>query len=166
MRRLLLVLVGCALVVGALLVRHFALIPAPLVLTGIVTTQDVIMSPQVGGRVSQLLVKEGDLVAGNQLLAVIAPDELKAEEAYYAQSAEGFAVQVKEGEEALRYQQREAAQQIAQATAVQAGAEAQRAEAAADFENAKAEFAHVQTLEKSGAVSSQQVDRERTTFET
>jgi multidrug resistance efflux pump len=166
MRRLLLVLVGSALVASALVVQHFASTHAPLVLTGIVTTQDVIMSPQIGGRVSQLLVKEGDSVALDQLLAVIAPDELKAEEAYYAQSAEGFAVQVKEGEEALRYQQREAAQQIAQATAVLAASEAQRTEASADFENAKTEFAHVQTLEKSGAVSSQQVDRERTTYET
>jgi HlyD family secretion protein len=166
MRRTWLVLVASVLVVGALLVRHFALAPAPLVLTGIVTTQDVIMSPQIGGRVSKLLVKEGDSVVSDQLLAVIAPDELKAEEVYYAQSAEGFAVQVQQGEEALRYQQREAAQQIAQATAVLAAAEAQRTEAAADFENAKTEFAHVQALEKSGAVSSQQVDRERTTFET
>jgi len=166
MRRLRLVLVACVLLVGAFLIRHLALTPTPLILTGIVTTHEVIMSPQVGGRVSQLLVKEGDSVVGDQLLAVIAPDELKADEAYYAQSAEGFAVQVKEGEEALRYQQREAAQQIAQATAVLAAAEAQRAEASADFENAKTEFAHVQALEKSGAVSSQEVDRERTTYET
>jgi HlyD family secretion protein len=166
MRRLRLVLLACVLVIGALVVRHFALAPTPLVLTGIVTTQEVIMSPQIGGRVSQLLVKEGDSVADDQLLAVIAPDELKADEAFYAQSAEGYAVQVKEGEEALRYQEREAAQQIAQATAVLAASEAQRTEAAADFENAKTEFSHVQTLEKSGAVSSQQVDRERTTYET
>jgi HlyD family secretion protein len=166
MRKLRLAVVVCVLVAGALFIRRFATAPTPLVLTGIVTTQEVILSPQIGGRVSQLLVKEGDTVHSDQLLAVIAPDELKAEEAYYTQSAEGLAVQVKEGEEALRYQQREAAQQIAQAVAVQAGAEAQRAEAAADFENAKAEFARVQALEKSGAVSSQEVDRERTSYET
>jgi multidrug resistance efflux pump len=161
-----LVLVVCVLAVGGFLVRHFALAPNPLVLTGIVTTQDVIMSPQIGGRVSQLLVKEGDTVTRDQLLAVIAPDELKAEAAYYTASAEGLAVQVEEGEAALRYQEREAAQQIAQATAVLAASEAQRTEAQADFDNAKTEYDHVQALEKSGAVSSQEVDRERTSYET
>jgi multidrug resistance efflux pump len=155
-----------ALIAGGLAVHHYALGPKALVLTGIVTTQDVIVSPQIGGRVSRMLVKEGDPVATDQLLAVIAPDELKAEATYYTQSAEGLAVQVKEGEAALRYQEREAAQQIAQATAVLAATEAQRTEAAADFDNAKTEYQHVQELEKSGAVSSQEVDRERTSFET
>ena len=44
--------------------------PMPLILTGIVTTEDVIVSPQVGGQIGQLLVKEGDLVARNQLIAL------------------------------------------------------------------------------------------------
>jgi multidrug resistance efflux pump len=166
MRKLRLLVIACVLLAGGLAIRHFALIPGPLVLTGIVTTQEVIMSPQIGGRVSQLLAKEGDTVTSDQLLAVIAPDEVKADEAYYTQSAAGFAVQVTEGEEALRYQERQAVQQIAQARAVLAATEAQRTEASADFQNAKTEFDHVTTLEKSGAVSSQEVDRERTSFET
>jgi multidrug efflux pump subunit AcrA (membrane-fusion protein) len=32
----------------------------PLVLTGIVTTNDVIVSPQIGGQIGQLHVSEGD----------------------------------------------------------------------------------------------------------
>ncbi len=36
--------------------------PTSLVLTGIVTTNDVFISPQIAGQVSQLLVKEGDIV--------------------------------------------------------------------------------------------------------
>jgi multidrug resistance efflux pump len=161
-----LVLLVCILAIGGVLVRHFAFGPGPLVLTGIVTTQDVIVSPQIGGRISQLLVKEGDPVARDQLLAVIAPDELKDEEAYYTQSGEGLAIQVEEGEAALRFQERQAAQQIEQARAVLAATEAQRTEASADFDNAKSEFDHVQALEKSGSVSSQEVDRERTSFAT
>lgn len=105
-------------------------------------------------------------MARDQLLAVIAPDELQAEEAYYSQSAEGLAVQVEEGEAALRYQLRETAQQIEQAKAVLAATEAQRAEATADFTDAKAEFDCVQALEKTGAVSATEVDRQRATFET
>jgi multidrug resistance efflux pump len=57
-------------------------------------------------------------------------------------------------------------QQIRQATATLAAAQAQRTEAAADFENARLEYERVQELEKTGAVSKQEVDRERTAFET
>jgi multidrug resistance efflux pump len=156
----------CVLVAGGLALRHFGFGPSPLVLTGIVTTQDVILSPQISGRVSRLLVKEGDPVKRDQLLAVIAPDELKAEQAYYSQSAEGLAVQVEQGQAALHYQQRETAQQIQQARAVVAAAEAQRREASADLDNAKAAFDRVQALEKTGAVSAAEVDRQRATFET
>jgi multidrug efflux pump subunit AcrA (membrane-fusion protein) len=34
--------------------------PSSLVLTGIVTANDVIVSPQIAGQLSRLLVKEGD----------------------------------------------------------------------------------------------------------
>ena len=40
-----------------------------LVLTGIVTTNDVVVSPLVGGELSRLLVTEGDTVKRGQLLA-------------------------------------------------------------------------------------------------
>src|ERR1700712_1508128 len=72
--------------------------PKPLVLTGIVTTNDVIVSPQVGGQVQKLLVQEGDSVSAGQLLAVISAGELAADQAYYAHSAEGMATEVKETE--------------------------------------------------------------------
>ena len=65
--------------------------PDGLVLTGIVTTNDVIVSPQIAGQIAQLLVAEGDAVKKDQLLAVIAPDELQADSAYYTHNAEGFA---------------------------------------------------------------------------
>ena len=38
-----------------------------LVLTGIVTTNDVIVSPQIAGQIGQLLVTEGDAVKRDQL---------------------------------------------------------------------------------------------------
>ena len=36
--------------------------PSVLVLTGIVTTNDVVVSPQIAGRIEKLLVNEGDTV--------------------------------------------------------------------------------------------------------
>ena len=56
--------------------------PAALVLTGIVTTNDVVVSPQMAGQIGQLLVAEGDAVKKDQLLAVINPEELQADTAY------------------------------------------------------------------------------------
>src|SRR5260221_840826 len=79
----------------------------PLVLTGIVTTNDVIVSPQIGGQIGQLLVKEGDIVKKDQLLAVIVPDELRADTAYYTSNVAGLSSPGQETETALRLQQRQ-----------------------------------------------------------
>ena len=76
-----------------------------------------IVSPQIAGQIAQLLVKEGDTVKKDQLVAVIAPDELRADSAYYAHNAEGLASQVRESEAALRFQERQTADQIRQAEA-------------------------------------------------
>src|SRR5438094_3895550 len=89
--------------------------PPALVLTGIVTTNDVVVSPQIGGQIGQLMIAEGDPVKKDQLLAVITPDELRAESTYYAQSAAGLTSQVEASEAALRFQQLQTADQIRQA---------------------------------------------------
>jgi HlyD family secretion protein len=57
-----------------------------IVLTGIVTTDEVIVSSQIQGRLQQLMVKEGDAVTNNELLAVIKPEEHQADAAYYTSS--------------------------------------------------------------------------------
>jgi len=51
-------------------------------LTGIVTTDAVIVSPEIQGRLQQLLVREGDAVTNGQLLAVIQPQEQQANMAF------------------------------------------------------------------------------------
>lgn len=83
-----------------------------LVLTGIVTTDEVIVSSQVPGRLGQLLVKEGDTVTRGQVLALIEPEELKADRAYYEHTEEGSAAQVEEAKAALRYQTLQARDQL------------------------------------------------------
>ena len=69
----LLVLAGA----GAGVYRYVYRQPTALVLTGIVTTNDVIVSPQIGGQIAELTVQEGDAVRKDQRLAVIRPDELQ-----------------------------------------------------------------------------------------
>jgi HlyD family secretion protein len=139
--------------------------PSELVLTGIVTTNDVIVSPQIGGRISQLKVVEGDVVKRDQLVAVIAPDELRADTAYYAHSAEGMVSQVRESEAALRLQERQTADQITQAEANLAAAEAQQMAAVADLENAKLELDRSRNLSQKGVEPPQRYDTARTSYD-
>jgi HlyD family secretion protein len=136
-----------------------------LVLTGIVTTNDVVVAPQIAGRVDSLLVTEGDSVVPNQLLAVISPGELAADRAYFEHSAEGYASQVKESEATLRYQQRETTNQIRQAEAMLASAEAQHAEAVAAAEDARLNFERQEPLAQRGATSAQDLDHARTSYD-
>ncbi|MBX6331556.1 MAG: efflux RND transporter periplasmic adaptor subunit [Gemmatimonadaceae bacterium] len=164
MKRIRIAGIAGAVAAGAIVTYVIEARSAPLVLTGIVTTNDVLVSPLIGGQVGRLLVSEGDSVARGQLLAVITPDELQADQAYYAHSAEGLAVQVRQSEAALRYQEQQTAQQIHQAEAMLAATEAQRAEVAADYENAKRNYERAQTLARSGAVSDQDVDQQRTAY--
>lgn len=60
--------------------------PGAIVLTGIVTTDEVIVSPQIQGRLQELLVREGDAVTNGQLLAVIQPQEQQANMAFFTSS--------------------------------------------------------------------------------
>ena len=136
-----------------------------LPLTGVVTTNDVIVSPQVAGQLEKLLVAEGDTVKKGQLLAVIAPDELKADASYYDQNAAGMLSQVRESEAALRLQEQQTRDQIKQAEAALASTEAQVKAAAADLEQARLTFKRDGELHQQGVVSSQELDAARTAAE-
>ncbi len=136
--------------------------PTALVLTGIVTTQEVVVSPQIGGKIDQLLTAEGDQVSKDQRVVVITPDELMAESAFYEQSAAGLTSQVQESEAALRLQQRQAADQIRQAESTLASTQSQVMAASADFENTRLTFSRAENLARQGVVSSQELDQART----
>jgi multidrug resistance efflux pump len=134
-------------------------------LTGIVTTDEVIVAPQIGGQLSRLLVHEGDSVAKGALLAVIAPAELVADSAYYAHSAQGFASEERGSAAAVRLEQQQTVEQIHQAEANLAGAEAGRAEARAELEDAKLSYDRMKPLAETGAAAKQELDHVRTAFE-
>ncbi len=139
--------------------------PTVLVLTSIVTTNDVIVSTQIAGQIGQLLVSEGDPVKREQLIAVIKPDELRQESAFYTQSAEGARSQVKESEAALRFQQRQTADQIRQAEATLASAESQETAAEADLENARLSFERLRRMSSQGIAPVEQFDQARTGYD-
>ena len=139
--------------------------PSSLVLTGIVTTHDVEVSPQIGGRLVSLSVKEGESVTKGQPIAEIDPGELEAERAFYQHSAAGIESQVEEGEAALRLQERQLTDQVKQAEAAVATAEAQRSAAAADVDRAKFTLDRTRELYKQQLSPAQAMDEARTNYE-
>ncbi len=139
--------------------------PTSLVLTGIVTTNDVIVSPQIDGRLAKLMVMEGDQVARDQVIAIIDPRELAADSEYFSSSEAGAGAQVREAEAALHYQEHQTTDAIAQAASTLASAESQRAEAGASLENAKLELERTRKLSDQGIASTQQMDQARMAYE-
>jgi HlyD family secretion protein len=115
-----------------------------LVLTGIVTTEDVIVSPQVSGRIDTLAVDAGDSVVEGQLVATIAPAELEADQAYFVHTAEALEAQVKASEADV------------------AAAEAQVSEAVASLAKAKQTFERTQAVANSGGLTPEALDQART----
>ena len=162
-RRLLVLVV--VLGTGAGLYAYFNRAPSTLMLTGVVTTNDVIVSPQIAGLIAQLLVKEGDQVKKDQRLAVIDAGELQADKAYYGQNAQGLSSQVRESEATLRFQRKQTTDQIAQAESMLASTQAQVVAAAADVENTRLTHTRTQDLAKKGVASLQEADQARTAFE-
>jgi multidrug resistance efflux pump len=139
------VLVVLALVAAAVVgVRHTrAGTPNELVLTGIVTTEDVIVSPQVGGRIESLTVDVGDVVSAGDLLALIAPAELQADKDYFQHSLEALSAQ------------------IGAAEADVLAAEAQRTEAQASLERAEQLLARTESVAAAGGLTREAVDQAR-----
>jgi HlyD family secretion protein len=135
-----------------------------MVLTGIVTTDQVIVSAQISGRLEKEVVKEGDSVSEGQLLAVIAPKELRADQEYYASTMQGSGAQVQVAEAALKLQELQTRDQIRQAEATLAATVAQQQQAAANLEQARLNFNRAQGLFQQGIVSAQDEDQARTNF--
>jgi len=160
-RKRLLIIAGVGVVAAVaayLLLRQ----PASLTLTGIITTNEVIVSPQMAGQVSRLLVTEGDSVTPNQLLAVLAPAELQADRTYYTRSAQALASQVRAGESNLQFEETQAEQQLRQAQANLAAALAQAAQDSATMVNVKRVLGRYETLATTGGLAPQQLDSART----
>src|SRR5665213_291798 len=84
-RRLLILILILAVVTGGI---YFATTrqTEKIILTGMVTTDEVIVSSEIQGRLQQLPVKEGDMVTNGQLLAQIQRELWQADMAFYTSS--------------------------------------------------------------------------------
>jgi len=133
-----------------------------LVLTGMVTTDEVIVSSEIQGRLQKLLVQQGDTVTNGQLLALIQPAERKADLAFYTGGAAQSAAQVTQAGADLKFQEAQTSNLIWQSEANLAATKDQITQAEADLENLSLEFKREETLYKQGVDSVKEYDQART----
>jgi multidrug resistance efflux pump len=159
----LILLVVAAIAAGV----YFAVFSRPreIVLTGMVTTDEVIVSSEIAGRLQQLLVRQGDAVTNGQLIAVIQPAERKAELDFYTKSAHQSSAQVAEAEADLAFQQAQTSNLIWQSEANLSATKDQVAQAVADLENAQLTFKREQELSKQNVDSPKEFDQARTAYD-
>ena len=155
---LIIVILAVAMIVYTLIVHH----GRNLVLTGIVTTDEVIVSSEIQGRMQQLLVRQGDLVTNGQLLAVIQPAEQQADLSFYAHSAEQSTDQVAQAKADLKFQQAQTSNLVWQSEANLAATQDQITQAESDLENLSLEFKREEALYKQGVDSVKEYDQART----
>jgi len=132
------------------------------VLTGIVTTDEVVVGSQIQGLLQTLKVREGDVVHEGELLGTIQPQEWQADLAYFSQSERQAGAQITQAEADLRFQEAQTAAQIRVAEADFAAARAQVVEAQADLENARITYRRAAELHKENTNSAQEFDQART----
>ncbi len=164
-RKIVLLIVIIILLSGGVVYYKAVTRPRPLILTGIVTTNDVVASSQIQGQLAQVRVKEGDVVTAGELLAVIEPQELRADESYYLHAERGTASQVTEAQAALKFQVTQTAEQIKQAAASLAAAQAQANEAKADLDLDRLNYDRTKGLYDQKIDSQEALDQARATFE-
>src|SRR5438105_963096 len=142
--------VGAIVLCGGLLIiliKYAAREPQSVsVLTGIVTTNHIVVSSQIDGRIGQMLVNEGDSVQPDQVMAIITQGELPAEYQYFERSADALASQIEAG------------------TANVATAIAVDSETSADLAYAHDVLERDEALYKTGGVTMQERDRARSDY--
>lgn len=166
MRQRILVSLLVLVALGAAIATYVMLTtPRSMILTGIVTTHDVVVSSQVQGRLARLLVKDGDTVQLGQPLVLIEPQELAADKAFYTYSEQSAAAQVTEAEAALKFQESQTQGQIRQAESALAAAQAQVIQAKANLEQARLDYERNQRLFNEQIIPAQQLDQARTAYD-
>lgn len=162
-RRILILLIVAAVAAGV----YFAIVShrREIVLTGIVTTDEVVVSSEIQGRLQQLLVQQGDTVTNGQLIAVIRPQERKAELDFYTNSARQSSSQVIQAEADLGFQEAQSSNLIWQSEANLAATKDQVSQAQADLENAGLTFKREEELRKQNVDSASEFDQARTSYD-
>jgi HlyD family secretion protein len=133
-----------------------------LVLIGTVDSNQVIVSAQVGGRIQKLLVEEGTPVKAGDLIAVLDPSELQAQEAAATANIASLQHRVTEMQHTEASTAGSTSSDVANARARLSSAQAQLEQAKASLQRTQSDSRRVIELAKSGVAS----DQERVQAET
>ncbi|MGZ4788364.1 MAG: HlyD family secretion protein [Terriglobales bacterium] len=133
-----------------------------LVLIGTVDANQVIVSAQVSGRIQKLLVDEGTPVKAGDLIAVLDPSELQAQEAAASATITSLQHKVTEMQHTEESTQGSTSGDVANAQAKLLSAKAQLIQANAQLDRTQSDSRRVIALAKAGIAS----DQERVQAET
>jgi len=135
-------------------------------LSGLVTTDQIVVSAQLSGQITEMLVREGDSVAQHQLLAIVRPDELALDQSYFAQTVRKGASEVEASRATIRLEERQFADRVRQAEAMLASTSADRDAAVAQRDDARAALDRARRMYDTGITSTEQIERARTAYTT
>ncbi|HEX4485355.1 MAG TPA: efflux RND transporter periplasmic adaptor subunit [Terriglobales bacterium] len=126
-----------------------------LVLIGTVDSNQVVVSPQIAGRLSKLLVEEGTAVKQGELIAVIDPAELEAEERAAAATISSLQSKVAETRSTQQATQGSTTSSVANAQARLQSSRAQLLQSEAMLQQVQSNSERTIALAKSGVSSEQ-----------
>ena len=133
-----------------------------LVLIGTVDANQVIVSAQVEGRIQKLLVDEGTPVKAGDLIAVLDPSELQAQEAAATATIDSLQHKVTEMQDTEQSTSGSTSSDVANAQAKLSSAKAQLLQAKATLDRTESDSRRAIELAKAGITS----DQERVQAET
>ena len=149
------ILLGIILAIAA----GYYLISTPrsrgLVLIGTVDSNQVIVSPQIQGRIQKLLVEEGTQVRAGDLIAVLDPSELDAEERAAAATIASMRFKVSESQYTQQSMQGSTTSDVANAQARLQSTRAQLLQAEATLQRVESDSRRTIELAKAGVASEQ-----------
>ncbi|HEY6338092.1 MAG TPA: efflux RND transporter periplasmic adaptor subunit [Candidatus Sulfotelmatobacter sp.] len=148
-------LLGIIFVISAIYYRFSTDHSKDLVLIGTVDANQVIVSAQVEGRIQKLLVDEGTPVKAGDLIAVLDPSELQAQEAAAAATINSLAHKVAEMQHTEKSTSGSTSGDVANAEAKVSSAKAQLLQAKATLERTESDSRRAIELARVGVASDQ-----------
>jgi HlyD family secretion protein len=156
------ILLGIIFVIASIYYYFSADHSSDLVLIGTVDANQVIVSAQVEGRIQKLLVDEGTPVKAGDLIAVLDPSELQAQEAAATATIASLQQKVAEMQHTEKSTSGSTTSDVANARAKLSSAKAQLVQAQAALDRTESDSRRIVELAKAGVAS----DQERVQAET
>jgi len=150
-------LITLSIVLGISLIYYFVSTPrsGDLILIGTVDSNQVIVSPQIGGRLIKLLVDEGSQVKQGDLIAALDPSELEAEARAAAATIDSLKHKVAETQDTHAAMQGSTSSGVANAQAKLESSRAQLLQAEATLQRTESDSRRMIELAKQGVASDQ-----------